>query len=235
MVNAQRIKDQLIVRDKVQAGKVWVIHNGLDIERFEVLRHAMRESSSSSRAPNITVAVVANLRPEKGHTVFLEAARLLNLKFPKVRFIIAGKGSMKEDIEMRIRKLGLAQSVNMVGEVENIPAFLAAVDIAVLPSKNEGLPNSVMEAMASSLPVVGTNTGGTAELIIDGLTGYVVQPGDSATLADRIGMFCEDPELRIKMGEAGFRRIHHHFTVKNMSCKFEELFITLADRLETKK
>ena len=89
-------------------------------------------------------------------------------------------------------------------------------------------PNAVMEAMAASVPVVTTDTGGTSELVIDGLTGFMVQPGDAAALGDRIGRLCGDAEMRRKMGEAGRRRIVDHFTTDRMARKFEALYSRLV-------
>src|SRR5207247_1769118 len=182
VANAEAIKDQLIKRDKVSSEKVWVIHNGLDLDRFD--RHGGPSSGGfvpQSHGPRI--AVIANLRPEKGHLVFLDAVQRLTKSNPQARFLIVGDGVRREQIEMRVRELGLTEQVQLTGAVKDIPALLRSVDIAVLPSlKNEGLPNAVMEAMAASVPVVATDTGGTCELVIDGLTGFLVKPGDAAIL-----------------------------------------------------
>jgi glycosyltransferase involved in cell wall biosynthesis len=116
----------------------------------------------------------------------------------------------------------------MIGEVKDAATFLRTVDVVVLPSlTNEGLPNVVMEAMAASLPVVATDTGGTSELVIDGLTGFVVSPGNAAALADRIGKL-SDVEARRKMGEAGRQRITEYFTADRMARKFEDLYSRLS-------
>jgi len=229
IANADAIKEQLVRRDKVSADKVWMIHNGLDLDRFD--RHGGPPSEGTvSRRQGLTVAVVANLRPEKGHLVFLDCARRLITSNPEARFLIVGDGVMRERIETRVSELGLTKQVQLTGAVKDIPALLRSVDIAVLPSlKNEGFPNAVMEAMAASVPVVATDTGGASELVIDGLTGYMVQPGDAAALGDRIGWLCNDAEVRRKMGEAGRQRIVDHFTSNQMARKFEALYSELVD------
>jgi glycosyltransferase involved in cell wall biosynthesis len=228
VANAEAIKDQLVRRDRVSSGKVWVIHNGLDVDRFD--RHEGSPSEGTvSRRQGLTVAVVANLRPEKGHFVFLDAAKRLTKSNPQIRFLIVGDGVMRDRIKTRVSELGLTEQVQLTGAVKDIPALLRSVDIAVLPSlKNEGFPNAVMEAMAASVPVVVTDTGGTSELVIDGLTGYMVQPGDAAALGDRIGRLCGDAEMRRKMGEAGRQRIIDHFTSNRIARKFEALYSRLA-------
>jgi len=228
VANAERIKDQLVRRDKVSPERVWVIHNGLDLDRFD--RYTRPPSDGTvPQHPGLTIAVVANLRPEKGHLIFLEAAQRLTKTYPMARFLVVGDGVMRERIEMRVRELGLTKQVLLTGAVKDIPTLLRSVDIAVLSSlKNEGFPNAVMEAMAASLPVVATDTGGTSELVIDGLTGFLIQPGDAAALGNRIGRLCDDAEVRRKMGEAGRRQIVEHFTTERMARKFEALYSRLA-------
>jgi L-malate glycosyltransferase len=230
IANAESIKDQLVVRDKLISDNVWVIQNGLDLERFDERRqHSLDSRKEKGAGPSI--AVVANLRPEKGHLVLLEACRHLTERFATLKVFIVGNGPMKELIAQRISELKLTHCVEMTGELKNIPAFFEVTDIAVLPSlKNEGFPNSVMEAMAASLPVVATATGGTGELVIDGLTGYLVPAGDSEALQDRLGKLCADPELRKKMGEAGRQTIIERFTVDRMTRRFESLYEILLKR-----
>ena len=108
------------------------------------------------------------------------------------------------------------------------------MDIAVLPSlANEGFPNSIMEAMASGLPVVATDTGGTRELVLDGITGYVVPPGDATALFNRLGILCDDRAMRLKMGVLGRKRVESEFTVDKMAIKLETLYQDLLSRHRT--
>jgi L-malate glycosyltransferase len=227
IANAEAIKEQVVERDGIRSGKIWTIHNGLDLARFDPQRGSCREDLRDERK-EIVVAVVANLRPEKGHLIFLQAASRLATENPRVRFLIVGEGPERTRIEGKIGELGLTEMVDMRGEVRDIPGLFRAVDIAVLPSlMNEGFPNSVMEAMGASIPVVATDSGGTRELVMDGYTGFVVQPGDAAAMADRIGNLCADRERRRKMGEAGLRRMVEGFTVEKMAKQFEFLYLKL--------
>jgi L-malate glycosyltransferase len=227
VANAENIKNQLVVRDKLVSEKVWVIQNGLDLDRFD----ERRQQSGNSEMKNVSglsIAIVANLRPEKGHLVLLAAIRRLADRFSMLKVFIVGNGPMKESIIQRIIELKLTHCVEMTGELKDVPAFFKTIDIAVLPSlKNEGFPNSVMEAMAASLPVVATDTGGTPELVSDGLTGYLVPPADSQALQDRLGKLCADGELRKKMGEAGRQKVIERFTADRMVRRFEHLYEAL--------
>ena len=175
---------------------------------------------------------MANLRPEKGHLVFLDAASFLARSCPQARFVIVGDGSMRGKIEARIIELGLNNRVQLTGVIENIPAFLQTgnVDILVNPSDSESFPNAVMEAMAASLPVVATDVGGTNELVDEGVTGYLVPPGEGGVMAERLARLCNDADTRLKMGEAGRRRIVERFTVDLMARKFEKLYQSLLSR-----
>jgi L-malate glycosyltransferase len=232
IANAEAIKKQLINRDGLQPEKIWVIHNGLDLKRFDA------PSGLCAGVPvehgKVTVAVVANLRPEKGHLVFLKAVQRLMKSKPDSQFLIVGDGPMREAIETTVKELGLTGSVQLTGGVTNVPSLLRSVDIVVLASlKNEGLPNAVMEAMAAGKPVIATDTGGTAELVVDGLTGYVVLPGNSDMLAERMDNLCQDAEARRNMGEAARRRIVEQFTVDHMARRFEDLYRELVNASDT--
>jgi L-malate glycosyltransferase len=228
VANAEALKEQVLQNNGLSKRKVWVVHNGLDTQRFTDVEHSSK-SEDVNRSTGITIAVIANLRPEKGHSMFLQAAKLLIEKGRMAHFIIAGDGSMKNEIKSQIAGMSLGKQVEMVGAIGDIPAFLKSIDIAVLPSlRNEGFPNSIMEAMASSLPVVASDSGGTRELVIDGETGFIVEPGVPEGLADRLGKLCDDRELRIKMGEAGRFRVMSHFTADKMAEKFGALYRRLV-------
>jgi len=228
VVNAEALKEQVLQNNDLNEGKVWVVHNGLDTQRFTNVERSS-ETKDFNHSKGVTIAVIANLRPEKGHSVFLQAAKLIIEKRQKAHFIIAGDGPMKNDIKSQIAGMSLDKQVEMVGAIGDVPAFLKSIDIAVLPSlRNEGFPNSIMEAMASCLPVVASDSGGTRELVIDGETGFIVQPGVPGSLANRLGQLCDDGELRIKMGEAGRLRVMSHFTADKMAEKFGALYKSLV-------
>ena len=229
VINADALRARLVARHGIDPARVWSVHNGLDIERFDSQGTLHQSDYRFLRdGDGVTVAVIANLRPEKGHLTFLDAARLVSHRLPKVRFLIIGDGPMRPRIESKIKELRLEETVRMTGAITHIPSALKWIDIAVLPSvANEGFPNAVMEAMASGLPVVATDTGGTRELIIDEYTGFLATPGDPRALADRLGTLIDDADLRKKMGERGRFRIVTEFTTEKMTRRFEQLYRTL--------
>ncbi len=222
VANAGSIRDLLIKDEQLPPPSVWAIPNGLDLEAFD---NAVTQSRCQRNEKLVQFAVIANLRPEKGHQIFLEAVARIAAQHPESRFLIAGEGPMRGAIETTIRRLRLEQTVELVGEVQDVPAFLTAIDGVVLPSiSNEGFPNAVMEAMAASLPVVATDSGGTRDLVVEGETGFVVPTNNVGALASKIEMLCRDKELRRKMGEAGRWRIATCFTTRHMARQYEALY-----------
>lgn len=230
VANGERIQQQLIRRDGVRPDRVAVIYNGIDMARFDgVTAPSPALTSADERGPRI--AVLANLRPEKGHFVFLAAAERVSQRFPEARFVIAGDGPEHERIAARIAGTLIAPRVRMIGAVHDVPGFLRSVDVVAVPSvTNEGFPNAAMEAMAAAKPVVATDTGSTGELIVDGVTGYLVRPGDAVQLADRLTDLCAAPSTRRAMGQRGRERVAAGFTAQRMADSFGALFETLLRR-----
>jgi glycosyltransferase involved in cell wall biosynthesis len=185
------------------------IGNGVDVERFVPTSGEARRSQRlrllGDRAADGTVCcTVARLSAQKGLDVLVDAAGILRDRrcVPPARFVIVGDGELREPIERRIARLGLSDTVELVGAqpLEEIPSWLASADIFVLPSYYEGLSLAVMEAMASGLPVVITRVSGSGELVPTPDDGRVVPPGDAEGLADAIEELLADPELRAALG-----------------------------------
>ena len=134
---------------------------------------------------------------------------------------------MRSTIENHVQKLGLSEKVQFLGYQNNILEILRSMDIFILPSLWEGMPNAILEAMAAGLPVVATNVGGTPEVVVDGETGFLVPPRDPEALANAIKLLIDDPELRKKFGQAGRERVERHFTIQETVRKTEELYLRL--------
>ena len=133
------------------------------------------------------VAVVANMHFEsKGHTDLLHAATVVSREFRTVKFLLIGDGAERARLEVMTAELGLSKTVLFLGRRNDVPRLLACCDLFVLPSSAEGLPNSVLEAMAAGLPVVATRVGGIPEIIDDGASGLLVAPRDPQSLAAAI-------------------------------------------------
>jgi glycosyltransferase involved in cell wall biosynthesis len=137
-------------------------------------------------------------------------------EFPATRFVLVGDGEQRANFEQQVGGLGLQRNFMFLGRIADVPQILAACDIAVLPSKAEGLPNAVLEYMAAGLPTVVSRVGGNAELVEDGVTGLLVAPEDSAALSGGLLKLLHDPPLARRLAENG-----HAFTIRNFS--FERL------------
>jgi glycosyltransferase involved in cell wall biosynthesis len=170
------------------------------------------------------ITCVGNLRPVKDHSLLLRACRALRDRGFDYLLLLAGSGPAEERVRREVRDLGLLNQVRFLGERGDIPTVLAATDLFVLTSLWEGLPRSIMEAMASRLAVVSTDAGGVRELVLDGETGYVVSVGDVETLGGRMADLLSDPALRRAMGEAGFQRVKERFTEERMVTAMEAIY-----------
>ena len=179
------------------------------------------------------IGMVASLCQRKRWDLFLRALKLLNDK-SEVTALCVGEGELRAELNDLSKRLGLRKRVHFLGSRADIPEINAALDVAVLSSDDEGMPNALMQAMAASRPVVATDAGGTRELVIDGETGFVVPCGDAFKLADRIGVLLQDGDLRERFGNAGRRRVSEHFTFDACVARTVGLYETLLEKSPAK-
>jgi glycosyltransferase involved in cell wall biosynthesis len=198
--------------------KFSVIPNGIDVSYWDE-----RVVRPIRQTPEIIC--VANFRPRKRQADLVEALVLLREKGVRVRCLFVGDGPTKQEVESLVRARHLNEAVEFLGrrEPEEVRALLGRADIFVLSSLWEGLPGSVMEAMAAGLPVVGTDVNGTNELVIDGETGYLVPPRKPKDLAERLAWLATNPHIRTEMGQRGRKRMAEEFTLDAM-VKRTEMF-----------
>jgi glycosyltransferase involved in cell wall biosynthesis len=185
------------------AKRTTVIPNAIDTRTAPRARHA------SDPPRIITVGRLA--WPKDPQTLLDALGRLRKRTFAAV---IVGDGPQRPGAEARIRELGLASSVQILGARDDVPDLLARSDVFVLASRSEGGPISILEAMAAGLPVVASAVGGVGELVQDGSTGLLAPAGDAGALAAAVQRLLDDPELRHRMGEAGRRRAAERFDVR---------------------
>jgi glycosyltransferase involved in cell wall biosynthesis len=213
--------------------KFWVIHNGIDTESFlPKTEEAKLQIKKRFHVPvnRMVIACIANLRQPKGHADLIKALSRLKQTREDVLLVLVGDGPLRPTLEKLVKQLGLTENVLFMGFLghDKIPEILAIVDVFVLPSLVEGLPTAVVEAMAAACPVVVTRVGGTPEVVNDGETGFLVDPGDPATLAERIAQLLSDGDLRRKMGEAARKRVEEKFSLENMVRQYEALYKEVA-------
>lgn len=210
-----------LAKEGVPASKVRLIPNGVDTERFGQAR--------PTRAPR-RIVMVANLRPEKGHDVLLEAAPHILAVHPDAEFVLAGDGPRRAALESQARACGVDRHVRFLGECRNVPEVLASGDVFVLPSRTEAMPNAVIEAMAAGLPVVASAVGGIPELISPDRTGLLVPPGNPVALAESVNQLMNDPGRAASLGRAARAFITREFGFGRMVSRFEELYLSAIER-----
>ncbi len=217
-----------LISEGVPSEKVIAVPTGVDSSTFDpgqataVLR---QEIGLEQDRP--LIGTVAILRYRKGHHILLDAIPQILKKIPKAFFVFAGDGPQKENLLDKVRSLGIADSVAMLGLRKDIPNILKSIDLFVLPTLQEALGTSFLEAMAMEKPVIGTNVGGVAEVIEDGLNGYLVTPGDPSQLAETIMKALLDKEGTAKMGREGKKIVLQKYTVERMQQDMYALYASL--------
>ncbi|MBO0862520.1 MAG: glycosyltransferase [Chloracidobacterium sp.] len=236
LVNSNAIRDHLIAGGGVSNEKIVVIRNGLRsipdqaVKDGSSIRSELLRELGLERGVKL-VGMIANLRPVKGHRFFIEAAAQVVMELANAHFVLVGEGELRHEIEQQAARLGIADHVHLLGYRADAARLNAAFDLAVLASLHEGLPNSVMEAMAASAPVVATAVGGVVELIRDGVTGYLAPPADALALAQRITRALTNEVESAAFSARGRQFVTSEFGMEAMVRKVESLYDVLAATL----
>lgn len=236
------VKDYLVSTKKLDAAKITVIYNGVDLGRFRSIEEGdspLRGQSPSSASPlrgqsPFTIGVIGRLEPQKGHKYFLEAIHLLGDNYRDVRLVIVGEGSLRRNLEEQARKLGVADRVEFLGYRKDIENVLQEIDLLVLPSLYEGLPLAALEAGAMGKPVIATNVDGSPEVIINNETGLIVSAKNSLALKEGIELFLKNKALVNEFGENAAARIKEKFDLKKQIAETEGLYLNLVSLLRRK-
>jgi glycosyltransferase involved in cell wall biosynthesis len=223
IANCAAASQALLHDERPRPDSVFVLENGVDLERFLSL------PVPTPRAP-ACVGTVANLRAVKGLDVLVEAGALLTRVRPKLSFQVAGTGDQHAALTQQIHNAGLVGRFTLRGPVTDVPSFLEGLDIAVLPSRAEGMSNAVLEYMAAGRPIVATAVGATAELLDEGTCGLLVPPDNPTALAGAIDRLLRNPGLAQRLGEAARRRAREHYSRAAMVRRFEDFYTSLTER-----
>lgn len=219
------------------ASQYRVVHNGVDAERFRPRpRDELRRMAGLP--PEVPmVGMFASFKEQKNHALLFEAARRVLDRKPHVRFLLVGDalhaGALGSDLYKRrmqcmVDRLRLRESFIFVGNRPDVADLYGACDLTVLPSLHEGTPNVVLESMSCGVPVVVTDVSDNAHVVPDGRAGFLVPPGDAASLAERMTRLIEDAELRRRMGQTArewvMREFSIHRLVEKTAAVYEEAF-----------
>lgn len=208
----------MLVSPSASWAKLHVVHCGVDIDGYAARTHL---------ADGRHVVFVGRLDEIKGLPVLLDALAAVQQHLPDVQLTLVGDGPDREALQRRAAELGLGDAVHFPGYAnsEQVRAHLATADVFVLPSFFEGIPVSLMEAMASGVPVVASHLPGIAELVDEGRSGHLVPAGDSAGLAARLVELLTDPELRSCMGAAGRATVAAEFSLEHEAARLHGLLV----------
>jgi len=227
VTNARSIRDGLVNHERFASSKVRVIYNGVDMDRFA---QAKPNRALFNQVPDIgkVIVLVGNMHTDvKGHPTLIAAASGVVQEFPDTRFVMVGDGAMRPSLEQKVSELGLGENFLFLGRRNDVPQILASSDIAVLPSKAEGLPNAVLEYLAAGLPTIASNVGGNAEVLENEQTGMLVPSGSVEALAEALLRVLRDPALAHRLGTNGQQAVRERFSferlIQAMGAMYSEL------------
>jgi len=222
---SEAVRKVAVTREHLDPDRTSVIHNGIvtaeepHVDRLSVLRQLGLDEEA------LIVGMVSNLnRAVKGVRYFVEAIPEIVKREPRARFVIFGRGGEKEALSNLAAELGVADYLVFAGYQEDMARFYSAMDVSVLTSLTEGLSIALLESMSHGLPVVVTRVGGNPEVVLDGQTGFLVPPKDTAAFADKVVCLLLDRDLRARMGSAGRARIDREFRLADVAARYLRVY-----------
>ena len=215
----------LIENEKFPCDKVEVIRNGIDTTRFVPNRDARVRIRNSLGIPESSkvVGIVAALRPEKNHALFIELAHRLRNHFTKPHFLIIGDGSERPGIEASIAELGLGNQVHMLGSRHDTPDLLASMDAFMLTSHNEASPVSILEALSCEVPVVASLVGSVGETVLNGQNGFTATPGNADDFQQKLASLLDSDDYSNTLGRYGRRFVVENASLQSMVDGYQNL------------
>ena len=231
---AAAFTDKLIVVSNYDKEKGLDKHIGKE-NKYALIRYGIDYMEFSSKCQifrkelgldtnDLVVGMIACFKPQKSPQDFIKLAFLINKVSPNVKFLLVGDGILRRCIERLIDKFNLQDCVILTGWRWDIPKILAVIDIFVLTSLWEGLPITVLEAMASSKPIIATNTGGIGEIIVEGKSGFLVPAGDTNAISQQLVDLLMDRNLRGQIGQNARQSLDFNFNLTNMIRNNENLY-----------
>jgi glycosyltransferase involved in cell wall biosynthesis len=225
VVDSEAVGEILRSHTHIRRDKYVVIYNGIDVAEF-----AGRPTQVEARAvlglpPDaFVVGEIAHLAPHKGQIHLVRAAAQVRAEVSGLQVLLVGDGPDREALEAEVARLGLGETVHLLGARSDLPALLSAIDVLALPSTFEGFGIVQAEAMYLERPVVATSHGGSTEVVDDGVTGYLLPFGDVDGIGAHLVRLAQDRELRARMGTAGRRRVEERFTSQQMGAAYLALY-----------
>lgn len=211
---------KILERAGISPERLRMIPNGVDIGKNGVETHPKDNN-------DLVVGTVGRLVEAKGFQNLLRAGPVIFREFPFVKFLIVGEGPFRSSLEKLSESLGIQSHVTFTGEQSEMARMYSSMDIFVLPSLNEGMPMTILEAMAAGKPVIASSVGGIPLLVRSGETGLLVEPGRVDSLQDALARLIKDPGLRTTLSDGGKALVRRTYSIQSMAHKYAELYGTL--------
>lgn len=225
---SESIKQDILKYDNVEPSRVLVIQNGVDISKFdpEGKFHDIRREFAISEN-DIIIGFIGRLVPAKGLEYLIDAFLILEKEQKNIKLFITGEGSLLDCLKERLRKHSINERVIFTGKRLDIPDILSAIDIFVIPSLAEGLPNSLLEAMSMGKPIIATSIGGIPEVIKNEINGLLVPPRNIESLVEAIKKLIADKHLASEIGKNARNYVIENLSIQATTRKWESLYISL--------
>ncbi len=224
---SKEVEKFMRTKAKISSSKLMTVYNGIDLSCFHSLqdeeKNKKREELSISKF-NSVLGTIARLTTQKGLAYLLKAFQLILKSSPDCCLLIVGKGPQKQKLEKLSEELGITSSVKFLGFREDAIGIINTMDVFILPSLWEGMPNVILEAYALGKPVVATRVGGAEEIIKHGDTGFLVPPRDCKSLARSIKLLLENSKIREEFGTKGKELVNNNFSLDRMVKDTEKLY-----------
>lgn len=218
-------------RDGIPAQRVAVVENGIDLKRFDAVSPAGVREEFGVAPGRLLMGVIGRLHPQKGHEDLLQALATLRARAPQpFSCLFIGDGELREPLKARVRELGLDDVVVFTGLRRDVPRLLVALDLFVMPSRWEGLPMALLEAMACGKPAVVTAVGGIPSVIDDGRNGVLLPPEQPAAMTDALQRLLADAELRARLGSAARECALRLYDVGRVVDAYESMYLDALGR-----
>lgn len=228
VVTVSEYVKQSLIGNGIASEKISAIPTGIDTDKFnpDKVNDSLRQELGLQKDVPI-IGTIAILRRKKGHHIILDAIPLVLKEIPEAVFVFAGDGPQRENILSAIKASGLSGKVFLLGLRKDIPEILKSINVFALPTLQEALGTSFIEAMAMDKPVIGADVGGVSEVIKDGVNGYLVEPDNPHALAEAIIKILNDREAARSMGMAGRKIVEKDYTVEKMCERMYALYLSL--------
>jgi len=208
--------ERVLVADGLDPARLCVVHDGIDPARVRSAPPVDVRARVGLGARARIILAVGALVGHKGHRHLVDAIPALVASAPEAHVVIAGEGELRRDLELQAIRLGVPTRLLMPGYIEQVGGWFPAADVFVMPSVEEGLGSSVLDAMAAGIPIVATTAGGIPEAIRHGVDGLLVPPGDPAALARAIAELLRDRYKAFDLAESAKKRVEAEFSVAKM-------------------